>query len=100
MDSSAVAALQPAPARAGGLAWRIGRRWRIAAVAAVLAVVAAVMLTGGHRPAMGLTSRGAGVVSVAFSPDGKTLATGDDPGADQLTGTPARTYLWNVSWLP
>ena len=40
------------------------------------------------------------VSSVAFSPDGRVLATGDDPDPDQPTGTPARTYLWDITWLP
>ena len=31
---------------------------------------------------------------------GKVFATGDDFCAHQPTSTPARTYLWDVSWLP
>ncbi|HYA52490.1 MAG TPA: hypothetical protein VEG33_15125, partial [Streptosporangiaceae bacterium] len=38
--------------------------------------------------------------AVAFSPDGKILASGDDPDADQSAGATARTYLWDVTWLP
>ena len=38
--------------------------------------------------------------AVAFSPDGKILATGDDPDADQSAGISARTYPWDVTWLP
>jgi WD40 repeat protein len=124
MKSSAATAVPLVPARRGALAARIGRRWRIAALAAVAISVAVVMLTGGHRPAMGLTGRGSSVVSVAFSPDSKIIAAADEEGfiylwqtatgqrittlrnprddldAYQPTSTPARTYLWDVSWLP
>ena len=64
-------------------------RWRIfAVVAVVIAVVAAVMLAGGHRPSMGLTGRGAGVASVAFSPDSKIIAAADEDGF---------IYLWQTA---
>jgi len=38
--------------------------------------------------------------SAAFSPDGKILATGDNLDGYQPASTPARTYLWDISWLP
>src|SRR5215813_12201229 len=88
MEPSAATAIRRVPPRPGGLASRIGRRWRIAAVAAVIVIVAVVMLTGGHRPAMGLTGRGASVVAVAFSPDSKIIAAADEQGF---------IYLWRTA---
>ena len=76
------------PARQSGLAAWMGRRWRIAALAAVIVTVAVVMLTGGHRPSMGLTGRGSSVVSVAFSPDSKIIAAADEEGF---------IYLWQTA---
>src|SRR5215475_329706 len=89
MEPSAATEIHLGPARPGGLASRIGRRWRIlAVVAVVIAVVAAVMLAGGHRPSMGLTGSGAGVASVAFSPDSKIIAAADEDGF---------IYLWQTA---
>lgn len=89
MEPSAATEIHLDPSRPGGLAARIGRRWRIfAVVAVVIVVVAAVMLAGGHRPSMGLTGRGAGVASVAFSPDSKIIAAADEDGF---------IYLWQTA---
>src|SRR5262249_60586935 len=86
MEPSAATGMRWVPPRPGGLASRIGRRWRIAAVAAVIVIVAVVMLTGGHRPSMGLTGRGASVVAVAVSPDSKILAAADEIGRASCRG--------------
>ena len=43
---------------------------------------------------------GYAVSSVAFSSDGRVLASGDNYDADQPASFPARTYLWDVSGLP
>jgi hypothetical protein len=82
------------------------RRRRIAALViggpALLIAVAAisVVLTRGSRPALSLTGSGGSVGSVAFSPDGKALAGGDNYDASQPATIPARTYVWDVGGLP
>src|SRR5262249_37843952 len=88
MEPSAATGMRWVPPRPGGLASRIGRRWRIAPVAALIVIVAVVMVTGGRRPSMGLTGRGASVVAVAFSPDSKIIAAADEQGF---------IYLWQAA---
>jgi WD40 repeat protein len=61
--------------------------WRIAALVIAVAAIA-VTVTRGSRPALSLTGRGVSDSSVALSPDGKTVATGDGDGS---------TYLWNTA---
>ncbi|HCU94869.1 MAG TPA: hypothetical protein DHU96_20065, partial [Actinobacteria bacterium] len=56
--------------------------------------------TATHQREAALTDpAGYDIGTAAFSPDGKVLATGDNLDLDMPTRTPARIYLWDVTWL-
>jgi hypothetical protein len=103
---SPLAGASAAPRWAGAAQGSAARSGRIAALvfgpSALLIGIAAiaVVLTRSSRPALSLTGNGGSVSSVAFSPDGKALAGGDNYDASQPATIPAQTDVWDVGGLP